>query len=137
MAALKKNIMLVSVFALFVPGPMTAVAAAQDLRALLRQRIEAARRAYKESNDLYREGRTRDVDRMYRWSQRLLEAELEASTKKSDQIAALEAHWKRMKQLEDLVRNVYKAGAVAQVELPAVEYYRLDAEIALSKARAK
>jgi hypothetical protein len=85
--------------------------------------------------DLYREGRTRDVDRIYRWSQRWLEAEQELNDKKGDRIAAAEAHLRRMKQLEDLVRNVYKAGAVAPIDLPAVEYYRLDAEAALSKAK--
>ena len=103
----------------------------------MRQRVDAAQRAYKESYDLYREGRTRDVDRIYRWSQHWLDAELAVSKQKNDEIAALDAHWKRMKQLEELVRNVYRAGALALVELPAVEYYRLDAEVALSKARAK
>jgi hypothetical protein len=137
MPAIAKNVALVCLFALVKPPSMTVFTAAQEPQVLLRQRLEAARRAYKESYDLYREGRTRDVDRMYRWSQRLLEAEQEVGANKEDRIAALEGHWKRMKQLEDLVRNLSKAGVVALVELPAVEYYRIDAEIALSKARVK
>src|SRR5262245_46686572 len=116
-------------------GWQNAPARAQDPRTLLRRRVEAVQRAYKESMDLYREGRTRDVDRIYRWSKRWMEAEQESNDKKADHIAAAEAHWRRMKHLEDLVRNVYKAGAAAPIDLPAVEYYRLDAEVALSKAK--
>jgi hypothetical protein len=119
----------------FLAQGLVSPAHAQDPRALLRRRVEAVQRAYKESMDLYREGRTRDVDRIYRWSQRWLEAEQESNDKKADRIAAAENHLRRMKQLEDLVRNVYKAGAAAPIELPAVEYYRLDAEVALSKAK--
>ena len=120
----------------FVPvGLTTSPARGQDPQGLLRRRIDAAHRAYKESMDLYREGRTRDVDRIYRWSERWLHAEQELNDKKADRITAAEGHLRRMKQLEDLVKNVYKAGAAAPIELPAVEYYRLDAEVALSKAK--
>jgi hypothetical protein len=110
---------------------------AQDAtHALLRRRAEAVARAYKEAFDLYREGRTRDVDRIYRWSERWFKAEEDLSDKKADRIAAADHHWQRMKRLEDLVRGSYKAGAAAAIELPAVEYYRLDAEIALARAKA-
>src|SRR5262249_27581457 len=132
-----KNSVLFCVLWLGASDWFAVPSAAQDPRALIRQRMDAAQRAYKETYQLYREGRTRDVDRLYRWSQHWLDAELETSSKKSDQVAAFEGHWNRMKQLEELVRNIYKAGAVPRSELPAVEYYRLDAEIALSKARAQ
>jgi hypothetical protein len=137
MSAFTKNTIVISLFISFVVYSMTIDATAQEPQALLRQRLDAVRRAYKESYDLYREGRTRDVDRIYRWSKRWLEAEREVTTTQSEQIAALEGHWRRMKQLEDLMRNLSKAGVTAVVELAAVEYYRLDAEVALSKARVK
>jgi hypothetical protein len=104
---------------------------------LAEARLEAARRAYKEAMDLYREGRTRDVDRVYLWSKRWLEAQRALSNKKADQRAALDAHFKRMRQLEELIKGRYRAGVAATIELPAVQFYRLEAEIWLSENDAK
>jgi hypothetical protein len=106
-----------------------------DLTALARARIEAAHRAYQEALDLYREGRSRDVDRIYLWSVRWLEAERDAAARPADQLPAWEAHTKRMKQLDDLVRGRFRAGVAAAVELPAVEYYRKEADFWLARAR--
>jgi hypothetical protein len=130
------KIVVASLLVLLASSGLPRLAADDGVQALQRRRAEAVARAYKEAFDLYREGRTRDVDRIYRWSERWFRAEEDLSDKKADRIAAAERHWQRMKRLEDLVRGSYKAGAAAAIELPAVEYYRLDAEIALAKAKA-
>jgi hypothetical protein len=119
----------VLVFAGVYPlAPATAREAPPALAGLAKARADAARRAYQESVDLYREGRSRDVDRIYLWSQRWLEAEREAAPRKEAERAAYEAHYRRMRQLENLIRDRYKAGVAAPIELPAVEFYRLEAE---------
>ena len=113
-----------------------SVAPAGDARTSLKEaRVNAARRAYQEAILLYREGRSRDVDRIYLWSQRWLAAQRGASGRTGDRVAACEAHWKRMQQLEDSVRKRYRAGVAAPIELAAVEFYRTEAELGLADAK--
>jgi hypothetical protein len=107
------------------------------LASLAKARADAARRAYQESDKLYREGRSRDVDRIYLWSQRWLDAEREAAPGEKEKISAFEAHFRRMRQLENLIRNRYNSGVAAAIELPAVEFYRLEAEGWLLSHRQK
>jgi hypothetical protein len=104
---------------------------------LLAARSDAARDAYQEALKLYQEGRSRDVDRIYRWSLRWLEAEREMRSAKADQVAAARAHDKRMRQLEDLIKTRFRVGAAASVELPEVAYYRAEADILLARAQGK
>jgi hypothetical protein len=135
-----KYLLIFPILLVLVRQGMTPAYAADDPpvpKALAEARVNAARKAYQETDTLYREGRIRDVDRVYLWSQRWLESERDLSSKKADQVAAFEAHWKRMKNLEESVRKRYKVGAAAAIELPAVEYYRLEAEVWLVKAKAK
>jgi hypothetical protein len=140
MSAITPSALFIGILTLFTFPFAPLWSAAQEpqgLQRLAEERLDAARRAYKETYDLYREGRTRDVDRIFLWSQRWLDAEREVSTKKPAQVLALEGHWKRMKQIEDLIRGRYRAGVAAPIELPAVEYYRLDAEITWLRAKGK
>jgi hypothetical protein len=128
------------VLLVFVWQGMTTAHAADDPsvpKALAEARVNSARKAYEETVKLYREGRIRDVDRVYLWSQRWLDAERDLNSKKADQVAAVEAHWKRMKKLEESFQSRYKVGAAAAIELAAVEYYRVEAEVWLVKAKAK
>jgi hypothetical protein len=104
-------------------------------KALLDARLDAVQRAYRESWLLYREGRSRDVDRIYLWSVRWLEAEREATTQPAERTAAYEGHRKRMRLLDDSVRARLRAGAVAPVEAPAAEFYRVEADIWLRRAK--
>jgi hypothetical protein len=104
-------------------------------RELLDARSKAAGDSFREAWLLYREGRTRDVDRIYLWSLRWREAQEEASTRHADQLAASEAHEKRMRQLEDLIRTRFRAGVAAPVELPEVTYYRAEAEILTARLK--
>jgi outer membrane protein TolC len=70
-------------------------------------------------------------------SLRLLEAELEWKTKPAEQIAALEAHLERMKNIHDINLARFNAGRASVGDLKQAEYYRLDAEVRLERAKQK
>ena len=61
----------------------------------------------------------------------------DVSAKKEDQIAALEAHLGRMRELEKLAKNFAKVGQGSAHDAFAAEYYRADAELQLLRAKAK
>jgi outer membrane protein TolC len=70
-------------------------------------------------------------------SRRLLEAERDLSDKKADQVAALENHWRRMKVLVEVNQERFDAGRVPIADLSQTKFYRIQAEIALERAKAK
>jgi hypothetical protein len=77
------------------------------------------------------------VEHLYRWSARWRDAQVEASAKKADQLAAVEEHLARMRKLEKLVREHHKAGFALPVDVSAVEFYRLEAEKYLLEVKKK
>lgn len=108
-----------------------------ELAALYKSRLEAAQKAYQMLAKRVEAGAANDVEGMYRWSQRWLDAQRDVSAKKEDQIAALEAHLGRMSELEKLAKNFAKAGQGLAQDAFAAEYYRADAELQLMRAKAK
>ncbi len=71
-------------------------------------------------------------EHLHRWSLRWMEAEQEASDKKADKIAAAESHLKRMTEHE----KAWKGNSnLSGVERAALEFYRLEAEKLLKKAK--
>src|SRR5581483_10695487 len=110
---------------------------AQQIQKLAEKRVAAAAKAYEETVLLYREARSRDLDRIYLWSKRWLDAQRDANSGKAEQQAAFDAHWKRMKQLQELIDNRMRSGVGAAVEVAQVEFYRLEAELWLTRARKK
>jgi hypothetical protein len=76
-----------------------------------------------------------DVERMHQWSRRWLEADRELAGTKEGRVAAIQAHLDRMKKLEDVVRHWHRKGFVSSADVPAVEFYRLEAERWLAQAR--
>ncbi|HLN28925.1 MAG TPA: hypothetical protein VK395_14355 [Gemmataceae bacterium] len=141
MAIARKPLMILGLaVGFFLAGALAEKAATKDVptvQKLADARVTAARKAYEETALLYREARTRDVDRIYLWSRRWLDAQRDAAKGKADEEAAYAGHWNRMKAVEDSVKNRLRSGAAAAIEVPAVEFYRLEAEIWLSQARAK
>jgi hypothetical protein len=65
-------------------------------------------------------------DALYRWAQRLLEAELDMSDKVADRVIVYKGHLVRMKKLEDLFKDEGEA-----------KFHRLDAEVLLERAKTK
>jgi len=125
----------------FLMAALAEKAATKDVPAvqkLAEARVAAARKAaYEETALLYREARTRDMDRIYLWSRRWLDAQRDSAKGKAEEEAAYTGHWNRMKSLEESVKNRLRSGAAAPIEVPAVEFYRLEAEIWLSQSRGK
>ena len=80
-----------------------------------------------------------DAQKLSRWAQRLLTAELELSDKKADRVAVYEAHLKRMKEVEDEfkkeVEGVKGGEGVADLAAEA-KFHRLEAEILLEREKA-
>jgi hypothetical protein len=108
----------------------------RDARANAKARLEAARKVYNGRYDRFTTGLPGEnvsmadfLEVMHRWSLRWLEAEVELSEKKADQVKAAEDHLARMSKWEKLVQKMHKtAKSVSTVEVAATEFYRRDAE---------
>ncbi|HZV07109.1 MAG TPA: hypothetical protein VE999_18655 [Gemmataceae bacterium] len=126
------------------PEPAKDTKAAEEVTALLKARVAVAEKAYHEAweelgrtqrfgNVLILVGKPEDV---YTWSVRLLQAQRDLSSKYEEQIAALEAHLKRMTDLQKRVKMVNKDLLQPKAE-SETEWYRLEAQLWLAQAKAK
>jgi hypothetical protein len=81
--------------------------------------------------------RVLDAEKLFRWAQRLLTAELELSDKKADRVAAYEAHLQRFKDLEDEFKRQVEGfeGSEGIADVAEGRFYRLEAEIMLERAK--
>jgi hypothetical protein len=70
-------------------------------------------------------------------SLRRLDAELALCESEADRIAAMEDHWLRMKLVEQVNKARFDAGRIPIQDFMQSRYFRLDAEIALHRARSK
>ncbi len=95
------------------------------------KKAEAARKTF----ELHWKDRL-DVETIYSWSRRWLEAVRESGEQGSDR-KAVEAHLDRMKKMEQLVQKHLASGGTSFVQLSAAEYYRLEAEIWFEQAKSK
>ena len=77
-----------------------------------------------------------DIEDLALWSQHLLDAELEVATDDSQRVAAYEAHSKRNTELARIAKSFVASGQGRESEALAAEYYRLQAESQLAKAKA-
>jgi len=73
--------------------------------------VEAAKKAYEAKAAAYESGLTNDVEALYSWSRRWMEAELHSAAKEDDRIAAYTAHLDRMKPLAEKIAVRMQAGA--------------------------
>ena len=109
---------------------------APDLSALLEARHRAAVKQFEETWIYYKQARS-DAFLVYVWSHFVLESQFDLSDKKSDRIAALEAHRERMQKLETLVKKVRRLGFGRSIEVGATEYYRIEADYWLAHEQAQ
>lgn len=110
-----------------------AAQAAPD-KALLKAKLDAARKTYELTWKNYREG-LRGAEYLYWWSRRWMEAQRELAEGKAEQIAAVQGHAERMRELERVVQNLQRAKVGTLDEKTAAEFYRLEAEIWLQQAK--
>jgi len=99
-------------------------------------RYKAALRQFEETWTYYRQSRTNSFLTYY-WSRLVLDSQEDLGDTRADHIAALEAHLERMRRLEELVNKVRKLGFAYSTDVGATEYYRLEAERWLEKAKAQ
>jgi hypothetical protein len=117
------------------PGGTTAPPPADAARPdapSLPARVNAARQAYEGYQQQFVLGQV-TFHLVAEWSRRRLEAEREQGGREQ-QVAAYEAHLKRMKQLQDQLRVQTQ---VKPADLSAVEFFRLEAEDWLKRAKGQ
>jgi hypothetical protein len=97
---------------------------------------DAARKAYEAWWANYRD-RAAPGEWVYLWSKRWLGAEKELASQHNDLVAAYEAHFERMRELEGIVSRMQRAkpGLARIDELSTTRFYRIEAEIWLEKSR--
>ena len=103
--------------------------------ALLKARLDAARKTYEWLAKNYIESRPPIGELLYRWSCRWLDAEREMSDKQEDRVAAYKAHLRRMRELERVARDRFRNHYVPVEEDTAAQFYRAEAEVWLERAR--
>jgi hypothetical protein len=110
--------------------------AAADLAQLELARFEVARNGYKISREAYPLGRFVEPSRLFVWSLRLLESERALRPTWEDQMAAVESHWERTKEMEMIEIDYTKAQRTRTPSLLESRFLRLEAESWVVKARA-
>ncbi len=102
-------------------------------RAALAQ-VEIVKQAFKAIEERHKLG-TPDSDEDYhKWSLRLLEAERATSTTKVEEIAALEAHFNRMKELSERAAKLFQNGERDRLQCLDTTYWKEEAAGWLQKA---
>jgi hypothetical protein len=105
-------------------------------------RLQSARKVYEAMMEEIKQGAQvqttqLDPEKLYTWSRRWMNAQLEVSEKKENRIGAVEAHLARMKELEKILKKLYDAGVQPFSSVAAAEFYRLEAEKHLSEIKTK
>jgi hypothetical protein len=100
-------------------------------------KVTAAQRTYELLLRNFRESRPPIAELPYRWSCRWLDAQRELSNKKEDEVAAYQAHRERMRDLHRVIKDRFRERYVSVDEETAGEFYLLEAEIWLARAREK
>lgn len=124
----------------FVGGTLAPSAAGEErsAAALAEANLKAARQTLNALMEAYRTGNGPvDVEKVYLWSRRVLEAQRDISSKKADQLAAIEEHLARMKGWRENAAKRYKAGQGTHAEVSAMEFFVTQAELWLAQANAK
>jgi hypothetical protein len=123
---------------LFLTGLSLAPASPQgkpDLRPLAEARYQAAVRQYEETWAYYQQARI-DSYQVYVWSRMVLDSGRDLATKPAEHIGALQEHFDRMSKLEALIKKVRRLGFGRSYDVGASEYYRLEAELWLARAKS-
>jgi biotin carboxyl carrier protein len=106
------------------------------LKALLKERLATLRALTEATTKDYQAGRV-SFDRVHQAMQALLHAELELCESDRERITVLEKMVNQAKTYEEHAVQRYKAGAVTQSDVLMARAGRLEAEIALERAKAK
>jgi hypothetical protein len=125
--------------AFLLAGLSTAPAPPEEpskLSALAEARYRAALKQYETTWSYFQQARI-DSYQVYVWSRLVLDCRRDMSAKPADRIVAIEEHLARMKKLEELIKKVRKLGFGRSYDVGASEFYRLEAEFWLARARSE
>jgi hypothetical protein len=103
---------------------------------LAQARYRAALKQFEEIWLYYQQSRVESFD-VYVWSRLVLDSQQTVSDKQADRVAAFEDHLNRMQKLEALIKKIRRLGFGRSIDVGASEYYRLEAEYWLDKARSR
>jgi hypothetical protein len=142
--AVTAGALILSPMRLSAADPAKDGSSADDVNALNKARVALAQKAYAAAADGLRKstriqnrvmlaGRPEDI---HTWSLCWLEAQQDQSSRHEDQVAALEAHFKRMTELRKLVRELEEKEILTRKAEDEAEWYRLEAQAWLAKAKA-
>jgi len=113
----------------------SAVSPVRSFPDLFSAQARVGQRAYEQAVASYRDGRV-DLEKVHRWSKRLVEAQVATATgsyvtdakSRAIHVAAARAHRDRMGQLEEMVRARVEKGQDLPLSSTTAEYYRIEAE---------
>jgi RNA polymerase sigma factor (sigma-70 family) len=108
----------------------------EKMKSLLKARLEAAQTEMIARMKQHLAGRG-TLDFLLDTSQRLRKAELELCIQKSDRLLVLENQVQIMKKIVELNQERFNAGRITVDDLKVAEFYLLDAEIDLERAKAQ
>ena len=104
---------------------------------LAKAKVEAARKTYEVLWRNNKEGLVPFAELAYRWSRRWLEAELEFSDAKSNQLTAYQTHRDRMRELARITHERYRNRINTIDEVSATDFFTAEAEIWIEQAKRK
>jgi len=102
---------------------------------LAKAKVDAARRTYEVIWKNNKEGLVPFAELAYRWSRRWLEAEVERSADKANQLAAYTAHRDRMRELARITHDRYRNRVITIEEASATDFYVAEAVVWMEQAR--
>ena len=117
------------------PDPPKPVPEAKHSK-LAEARYKAALDQYELAWSYFQQKRL-DSFQVYLWSRLVLDARRETGETKDDRIAALRAHFARMRKMEELATRIRRLGFGRSYEVGSAEFYRIEAEHWLELAGAK
>lgn len=78
-----------------------------------------------------------DVEYLYRWSRRWLEAERALGDAKDQRLSAYQAHNERMQWLDKLQQEMVNNGTASRHELASTKFFRIEAEQWLAEVKPR
>jgi hypothetical protein len=129
------NRRLLSIAAIVLFSASLAMAATPEEQKVL----AAAKRTYESlTATAYETGAKIDMETLYVWSHRWLDAELQVANSAKEKLAAYTAHLDRMKPHLDFMVALVQAGTrdATTTKLNALEYYVVEADMWVQKAKS-
>jgi hypothetical protein len=108
----------------------------QEIKSLLKERLDAVNTEAQARSEEYRAGRG-TLDMLLNAYVRLFQAERDLSSTTPGQVAAWERHWQRMREVYLITLARYEAGRISVQDFAQSHFCRLEADIGLERARTQ